>query len=284
MSGYNYIGPAGRIAGDVWGNCGTDAYHMQHYRTVENTMRPYPEIAANWAENGITPDKWVAFYCGTGWRASETWLYAMLMGLPRAAVYDGGWFEWSMDPVSNPIEIGDPTGPTRTRPRPDPRTTGADGGAGPDRRWPRRSVGWSHDARAGRTADRRPLGLRSVASGRTRVELSREQVLAHGLRVSGLAHRLPAGWNPCAARRRRACPTACLAARSCRSTPGSRARNRTLADPALVQVWGPRFSAYVIAAGDRAVFTLGRMPDAAGRVPGPCRSPTISSGSSPAGR
>jgi hypothetical protein len=32
-------------------------------------------------------------------------------------------------------------------------------------------------------------------------------------------------------------------------------------DPALVQVWGPRFSAYVVAAEDRAVFTLGRMPD-----------------------
>ena len=30
VSGYNYIGPAGRIKGDVWGNCGTDAYHMQH--------------------------------------------------------------------------------------------------------------------------------------------------------------------------------------------------------------------------------------------------------------
>ena len=34
VSGYNYIGPAGRIKGDVWGNCGTDAYHMQHYRQV----------------------------------------------------------------------------------------------------------------------------------------------------------------------------------------------------------------------------------------------------------
>ena len=44
VSGYNYIGPAGRIKGDVWGNCGTDAYHMQHYRNVDNTMRAYPEI------------------------------------------------------------------------------------------------------------------------------------------------------------------------------------------------------------------------------------------------
>ena len=108
VSGYNYIGPAGRIAGDIWGNCGTDAYHMQHYRTVDNTMRAYPEIAGNWEEAGITPDKWVAFYCGTGWRASETWFYAYLMDWPRIAVYDGGWFEWSSNPDENPIEIGEP--------------------------------------------------------------------------------------------------------------------------------------------------------------------------------
>jgi thiosulfate/3-mercaptopyruvate sulfurtransferase len=110
VSGYDYIGPAGRIAGDVWGNCGTDAYHMQHYRNIDNTMRAYPEITANWAEAGITPDKRVAFYCGTGWRASETWFYAYLQGWQRIAVYDGGWLEWSADPANNPIEIGDPTG------------------------------------------------------------------------------------------------------------------------------------------------------------------------------
>ncbi len=108
VSGYNYIEPAGRIAGDVWGNCGSDAYHMQHYRTVDNRMRAYPEIAANWEEAGITPDKWVAFYCGTGWRASETWFYAYLMDWQRIAVYDGGWFEWSKDPINNPIEVGEP--------------------------------------------------------------------------------------------------------------------------------------------------------------------------------
>jgi 3-mercaptopyruvate sulfurtransferase SseA len=107
-SGYNYIAPAGRIAGDVWGNCGTDAYHMQHYRNVDNTMRAYPEIAANWKAAGITADKWVAFYCGTGWRASETWFYAYLMGWQQIAVYDGGWYEWSRDPVNNPIETNEP--------------------------------------------------------------------------------------------------------------------------------------------------------------------------------
>jgi molybdopterin synthase sulfurtransferase len=108
VSGYNYIGPAGRIKGDVWGNCGSDAYHMQHYRNVDNTMRAYPEITANWADAGIVPEKWVAFYCGTGWRASETWFYAFLQDWPRIAVYDGGWFEWSQDPVNNPIEVGVP--------------------------------------------------------------------------------------------------------------------------------------------------------------------------------
>ncbi len=34
-----------------------------------------------------------------------------------------------------------------------------------------------------------------------------------------------------------------------------------LDDPGLVQVWGPRYSAYVVAAGDHAPFTLGRLPD-----------------------
>ncbi len=32
-------------------------------------------------------------------------------------------------------------------------------------------------------------------------------------------------------------------------------------DPSLVQLWGPRFSAYVVAARDLAVFSLGRLPD-----------------------
>jgi hypothetical protein len=35
-------------------------------------------------------------------------------------------------------------------------------------------------------------------------------------------------------------------------------------DPALVQLWGPGYHAYVVAAGDRGVFTLGRLPDDGG--------------------
>jgi hypothetical protein len=35
----------------------------------------------------------------------------------------------------------------------------------------------------------------------------------------------------------------------------------TWEDPSLVQVWGPRYHVYVVAARDLAVFTLGRLPD-----------------------
>ncbi len=109
VSGYNYIEKKGRIPGAIFGNCGSDAYHMENYRNLDHTMRDYHEIKANWAENGITPDKHIAFYCGTGWRGSEAFMNAYLMGWPKVSVYDGGWFEWSSDP-ENPIEVGEPDG------------------------------------------------------------------------------------------------------------------------------------------------------------------------------
>ena len=40
----------------------------------------------------------------------------------------------------------------------------------------------------------------------------------------------------------------------------------TWEDASLVQLWGPRFSAYVVAEQDLAVFSLGRLPDDAGRL------------------
>ncbi len=40
-----------------------------------------------------------------------------------------------------------------------------------------------------------------------------------------------------------------------------RAHPSSWEDPSLVQVWGPRFSTYVVPARDRALFTLGRLPD-----------------------
>ncbi|MGD8777532.1 MAG: rhodanese-like domain-containing protein [Ignavibacteria bacterium] len=107
VSGYNYIEKKGRISGAVFGNCGTDAYHMENYRNLDHTMREYHEVADIWKEAGITPDKHLAFYCGTGWRGSEAFYNAWLMGYPKVSVFDGGWFEWSNDP-NNPYETGVP--------------------------------------------------------------------------------------------------------------------------------------------------------------------------------
>ena len=107
VSGYNYIEKKGRIPGAIFGNCGSDAYHMENYRNLDHTIREFHEIAELWEEVGITPDKHLAFYCGTGWRGSEAFYNAWLMGWPRVSVFDGGWFEWSNDP-ENPYETGLP--------------------------------------------------------------------------------------------------------------------------------------------------------------------------------
>jgi thiosulfate/3-mercaptopyruvate sulfurtransferase len=111
-SGYRYIKPKGRIVGDVWGHAGSVPLRMDHYRNVDNTMRNYHDIVSQWRTWNITPDKQVAFYCGTGWRASEAFFYASLMGWTMLSVYDGGWWAWVQDPT-NPIAVGDPARPTR---------------------------------------------------------------------------------------------------------------------------------------------------------------------------
>jgi hypothetical protein len=97
--------------------------------------------------------------------------------------------------------------------------------------------------------------------------LGRDQVLAHRRRVACIQERL----EPGAASFRRAAwaglsdsmprgAVLALHARVRDVTP------RAWEDPAFVQVWGPRFSAYVVPAEDRAVFTMGRLPEAASRV------------------
>jgi DNA glycosylase AlkZ-like len=95
-----------------------------------------------------------------------------------------------------------------------------------------------------------------------RLELTREQVLAFRRRAGALDERLPPG--PTALRTaawaglQDSMPRAALLsihARVAGTGPG------TWEDPSLVQVWGPRYSAYVVAEADRAVFTVGRLPD-----------------------
>jgi Winged helix DNA-binding domain len=94
-----------------------------------------------------------------------------------------------------------------------------------------------------------------------RLVLSREQVLAHRRRAGSLDDRLPPGgisleraaWAGLQDSMPRAAALS-IHARVAGAEPS------TLEDPSLVQVWGPRFSVYVVAARDHAVFTLGRLP------------------------
>ena len=95
-----------------------------------------------------------------------------------------------------------------------------------------------------------------------RLALGRSEILAHRRMVGSLDVRLPAGkasleraaW----AGLQDSMPRAALLSIHARVEGTS---PTALDDPSLVQVWGPRYSTYVIAARDRAVFTLGRLPD-----------------------
>ncbi len=94
------------------------------------------------------------------------------------------------------------------------------------------------------------------------LELTRAQILAFRRRVGALDERLPAG----ARSLRRAAwaglqdsmPRAALLSIHARVED---VHPSSWEDPSLVQVWGPRFSTYVVPARDHAVFTLGRLPD-----------------------
>ena len=92
--------------------------------------------------------------------------------------------------------------------------------------------------------------------------LSRSQILAFRRQVGSLDERLPRGSRSL----RRAAwaglqdsmPRAALLSIHARVQG---AHPSSWEDPSLVQVWGPRFSTYVVAARDYAVFTLGRLAD-----------------------
>lgn len=107
---------------------------------------------------------------------------------------------------------------------------------------------------------------RDTRTSRTPLRLERTQILAYRRGVQALEERLPcratslrrAAW----AGLQDSMPRAALLSIHARV---DRTRPDALSDPSLVQVWGPRFSSYVVAARDLAPFTLGRLPDDARR-------------------
>jgi hypothetical protein len=101
-----------------------------------------------------------------------------------------------------------------------------------------------------------------VTSSDARLELTRSQILAFRRHVGALDERLPPG--PASLRRaawaglQDSMPRAALLSIHAR-VEGT--ETSAWEDPSLVQVWGPRFSVFVVAACDLAVFSLGTMPD-----------------------
>jgi hypothetical protein len=95
-----------------------------------------------------------------------------------------------------------------------------------------------------------------------RLELSRSEILAYRRSAQALDERLPL--EPAALRRaawaglQDSMPRAALLSIHAR-VDGT--QPTTWEHPSLVQLWGPRYSAYVVSADDVAMFTLGRLPD-----------------------
>jgi hypothetical protein len=95
------------------------------------------------------------------------------------------------------------------------------------------------------------------------LSVTREQILAFRRRVGALDERLPAGTRSLRtaawAGIQDSMPRAAVMSIHARvEGAGPTAWD----DPSLVQVWGPRYQVYVVAAPDLAVFTLSRLPDA----------------------
>ena len=95
-----------------------------------------------------------------------------------------------------------------------------------------------------------------------RLELTRQEILAFRRRVGGLGERMAPG--PESLRKaawaglQDSMPRAALLSLHARVDgiePSS------WEDPSLVQLWGPRYSCYVVAGRDFALFSLGRLPD-----------------------
>lgn len=94
------------------------------------------------------------------------------------------------------------------------------------------------------------------------LQATREQILAFRRRTGGLDQRLPAGKSSLHraawAGMQDSMPRAALLSIHARVED---ATHTAWEDPSLVQVWGPRYQVYVIAAPDLPLFTFARLPE-----------------------
>lgn len=78
----------------IWGFSGEKIRQMEDYIDPDLTLRNPHEIEHLWLNQGITKEDNVAFYCGTGWRASLAFFYSLILGYEKTLLFDGGWHAW----------------------------------------------------------------------------------------------------------------------------------------------------------------------------------------------
>jgi thiosulfate/3-mercaptopyruvate sulfurtransferase len=77
---------------------------VQTVNDADGTFKTRDEIAALYAQKGVTADKQVITYCRIGERSSHSWfVLTYLLGYPQVRNYDGSWTEWG-NAVGTPIE------------------------------------------------------------------------------------------------------------------------------------------------------------------------------------
>ena len=95
----------------------------------------------------------------------------------------------------------------------------------------------------------------------SRLRLTRRQILGFRRRVGGLDERMPRRGVAAAGGVGRLAGQHAESRAPLDARTRGRGRPSTWEDPSLAQLWGPRYSAYVVAKRDFALFSLGRLPD-----------------------
>ena len=106
-SGYNYMDKAGEPEGAVWGKGAETAFDVAMFLNEDGTVKDLEGFKEVWKDCDFTLDNHLAFYCGTGWRATVPFLELYENGYTDISVYDGGWYEWLMHD-DYPAQVGDP--------------------------------------------------------------------------------------------------------------------------------------------------------------------------------
>ena len=106
-SGYSYMDKAGEPEGAVWGKGAETAFDVAQFINEDGTVKDLDGILKVWEGCDFTLDNHLAFYCGTGWRATVPFLVLYENGYDNISIYDGGWYEWLMHD-DYPVQVGDP--------------------------------------------------------------------------------------------------------------------------------------------------------------------------------